>query len=385
MIRLVFIIRVLDAGGAERQLLELAKNLDPARFSIVIITFYEGGALEAAIEHVPHVQLLSARKSGRWDIVGFSCRMWRLVRAARPDVIHGYMYGANELALLLGRMVGAGVVWGLRSSDVDLNHYDGFTRTLFRTGAWLSSKADLIIANSEAGLRHHVKLGYPEHRIKVIPNGIDTAVYIRSEAGRRRLRAEWKVGDDETLVGIVGRLDPMKDHETFLAAAARAHLTAPRLRFAIVGAGEERARSQLETKARELGILPRVVWVGRRSDMAAVYSAFDIATSSSAFGEGFSNALGEAMACETLCVATRVGDAAMVLGPEGIIVPPKDPRALAEGWLFLLAIEPAEKARRRREARGWIETRYNTAVLANRTAGALCEVAVARHPALGPA
>src|SRR5438128_1272138 len=119
-IRLLFLIRSLDRGGAQRQLVELAKGLDKTRFEVTVATFYDGGALRGEIEGADGVAVLSLHKKGRWDLLPFVWRLLQTVRRVRPQVIHGYMGVANELSLLVGRLVGALVVWGLRASDMDL-------------------------------------------------------------------------------------------------------------------------------------------------------------------------------------------------------------------------------------------------------------------------
>jgi glycosyltransferase involved in cell wall biosynthesis len=284
------------------------------------------------------------------------------------------MYGANELALLMGRAIGARVVWGVRASNVDVCQYNWTTRLLFKTGAWLSSRADLIIANSEAGRRYHIGLGYPSQRFIVIPNGIDTSAYHHEGGGRVSVRAEWGMGDTEVLVGIVARLDPMKDHETFIKAASLVADIAPRVRFVIIGADRQNRRVHLETLARDIGVEARIIWAGARSDMTSVYSALDLVTSSSAFGEGFSNSLGEAMACETICVATDVGDARAVIGDTGLVVPVRDAEALARAWFELLKDGSSEMSKRGQHARAHIVNNFGVAALAERTSQAIRSV-----------
>jgi glycosyltransferase involved in cell wall biosynthesis len=372
--RVLFLIRALQRGGAERQLVELVRNLDHARFNVTVVTYYRGGELADELRSVPNVQVLSADKRSRWDVVGFALRLWRIARSVRPRVVHGYMHGANELGLLLGRLLGARVIWGVRASGLDLRHYDSATRLLYRTSSWLASRADALIANSEAGRRFYVERGYPTNRVLVIPNGIDTELYRFSASERRRLRAQWHVGEGECLVGIVARIDPMKDHETFVRAAAALAATRPAVRFAVVGADGNGGLARIQQLAMQLGVMPRIVWAGPRSDMSAVYSALDILTSSSAFGEGFSNSIAEAMACERVCVATDVGDARKVLGSSGEIVPPAQPDALVRAWSQLLDRGPAWRVARGSEARAYIIDNFSVAALAARTAEVLLQV-----------
>jgi glycosyltransferase involved in cell wall biosynthesis len=372
--RILFLIRKLERGGAEQQLVTLVRHLDAQRFCVSVVTYYPGGELESELKGLPNVRLCSAGKRGRWDVAGFLLRLWKLVRAARPQVVHGYMYGANELALVFGRAVGARVIWGVRASGLDLERYDRATRALFRTGAWLSPRVDAIIANSEAGRRFHVGLGYPARVFVVIPNGIDSQRFAFSERDRQRVRAEWGIGADEALIGMVARLDPMKDHATFVRAAALLAGTRGAVRFAVIGTGSAAALARLQELAAELRIGARLVWAGSRRDMPAVYSALDLVTSTSAFGEGCSNALAEAMACEKLCVATDVGDARDLIGDTGEIVPPRDPKSLAQAWSTALDVPPEQRAARARRARMRVVEKFSVATLAVRTGEVLTRV-----------
>src|SRR5204863_331451 len=125
------------------------------------------------------------------------------------------------------------------------------SRTGSRLDVGLPTEADLIICNSTSGLEHHAERGYPRGRMVVIPNGIDHEAFAPDPAARRAIRAGWGVPDSDRLVGLVGRLDPMKDHPTFLRAAALVASERPGVRFVCVGHGPASAREPLERLAAE--------------------------------------------------------------------------------------------------------------------------------------
>ena len=224
---MVFLIRSLASGGAQRQLLELVKRLDRSQFAITVIAFYTGGEFWERFCELDSIEMLSACKRGRWDVVGFLVRLNSLIAGARPDIIHGYMLAANELSLLFGALHRTGIVWGVRASAADERRHDKLTRLLGWTGARLARRADLIIANSETGRRDHVGRGYPPARTIVIANGIDTERFRRDESARQRLRGAWAIRSDEPLIGIVGRVDFMKGHAVFFEAAGIAMIKDP--------------------------------------------------------------------------------------------------------------------------------------------------------------
>ena len=114
----------------------------------------------------------------------------------------------------------ARVVWGVRASNVDLDRYDWLSRLSYRIECLLSRFTDLTICNSRAGMEHAAAHGFPRERMTVIPNGIDTEHFKPDAAARERIRAEWGIAEKEMLIGLVARLDPMKDHPTFFHAAA---------------------------------------------------------------------------------------------------------------------------------------------------------------------
>ena len=170
--------------------------------------------------------------------------------------------------------------------------------------------------------------GVPERRIIVIPNGIDVDAFSPDPEGRARLRKEWGVSPEEPLIGIVGRVHPIKDHKSFLQAALLLLQEEPSFKFVVVGEGVPEYESELKMFAKQMNVEDRVIWAGVRSDLRSVYSSLDVLCSSS-YSEGFSNVIGEAMACGVPCAVTDVGDSARIVGEFGTVCPPGDAPRLA--------------------------------------------------------
>jgi glycosyltransferase involved in cell wall biosynthesis len=326
--RITFLIRSLDYGGAQRQLVALAKGLHGNGHNVTVAVFYAGGPLEKDLRDAG-VEMLSLEKHGRWDMLGFARRLIQLIRRQRPDVLHSYLGIPNILTAVLKPLFPqTRMAWGVRASNMDFDRYDWTARISYRIECRLSRFADLIIVNSHAGLEYAATNGFPKETMMVIPNGIDTRAFDIDQAAREKVRAEWQVAGDEMLVGLVGRLDPMKDHPTFLQAAARLAKDHQDLRFVCVGDGPADYREHLHAMTESLNLSDRLIWAGARRDMRAVYNALDMIVSASSYGEGFSNVIGEAMACGVPCVVTDVGDSAWIVSDSGEVAPPANAEAL---------------------------------------------------------
>jgi glycosyltransferase involved in cell wall biosynthesis len=374
---LMFLNRQFGIGGAERQLIELLKYLDKEQFNISVVTFYENGSLQSEVEVIPGIQLINLKKKGRYDILTFVRRLWHVVITNHPHILHGYLDSANVLALLMGRLSGAKVVWAIGASNMNPARYNWAFRLSLTLQDVLGRYADLVINNSYAGQNHFLARGFPSTKMIVIPNGIDICRLQPNMELRRYIRAEWKIAEHEKLIGVVGRLDPMKDYPNFLRAAAFLMQQRSDIRFVCVGDGPAQYREELQKLAQELGLADCVIWAGARNDIAAVYNAFDIAASSSQWGEGLPYAIAEAMACGVPCVVTDVGDLAMLVDDTGIVVPPGDPQALAAGWKSLLE-EPERLQALGAAARERIVSEFGVDVLARRTEEALSRLLMDR-------
>ena len=319
------------------------------------------------------VSVISLEKSGRWDLAKFSRRLLTVLRKLQPDILHSYLTAQNLLTVFLRPALPAStrVVWGVRTSSIEMRQYDWLAKS---TG-WLESRvsrfADLIIFNSTAGKNCYIAEGLTGSRMAVIPNGVDTRRFAVDRGSGSRFRVLWGVPERSLLIGIVARLDPMKDHHTFLRAAAFLANSRADARFACIGAGPERYTSDLKTLAGELGLGDKVIWPGLiLRDMPAAYNALDICCSSSSFGEGTSNAIAEAMACGVPCVVTDVGDSKLIIGETGVLVPPKNPEALSAG-LAVMAERLNENPRLPHAVRERIESRLGIAALVCKTSETL--------------
>ena len=280
-------------------------------------------------------------------------QLYRTIRDCRPAIVHTHTAKAGVLGRIAARLAGVPVVVHTYHGHV-LRGYFGPLKTAFfrRLEAALNRLTDVAITVSAALRDDLAAMGVaPREKIRVVPLGLDLARFARPPV-RGGLRSACGAGEGDALIGVVGRLVPIKDIDCFLEAAAQVSLASARARFAIVGDGELRA--QLERKAADLGLATRVTFVGWRTDLEAVYADLDVVVNSSR-NEGTPVALIEAMAAGRPVVATAVGGTTDLLGDgeRGLLVPAGDPAALAKAIVETLD-RHEESARRVRSARDYV-------------------------------
>jgi glycosyltransferase involved in cell wall biosynthesis len=367
-VRLFFLIRSLNIGGAERQLIELVKGLDKNILVITVGVFYHEGPLMEEIKDIHGINVISLNKRGRWEIIRFIIRFIKLLKVLQPDILYSFLPDANIVGLIAGRLAGVKqIIWGVRASNMDVSRYDWLARISLRLSAFLSRFPNVIIANSYVGRSFHESIGYSNKRFHVIHNGINAERFKPDRNTGTRVRVEWGIDKKTVLIGIMARIDPMKDHPTFLKAVQNFIRRHNDVCFVCVGDGPVDYKEEIYLLSEELGLRDFVIWAGLRSDMSAAYNALDIVTSSSSFGEGFSNVIGEAMACGVPCVVTDVGDSAIIVGETGIIVPPEDPQALADGWRSMLKRLNDKSYSIKEMARARIVSHYNSEIFIQKT------------------
>jgi glycosyltransferase involved in cell wall biosynthesis len=256
-------------------------------------------------------------------------RLVRLLRGLRPDLLQGWMYHGNLAALMAAPLLPTDVpvLWNITATQCDLRQEKLTTALAIWLGARLSRRPDRILTDSMASARAHKQLRYETSGWVIVPNGFDLDRFRPSGRDRSEVLAELSLPADALLVGLIGRYHAVKDHAGFLEAAAGLWRSAPEARFLVVGRGVD-ANPALIEKAAALGLSGVVRFLGERADIPRLAAALDIAVSSS-YSESFPNVVGEAMCCGIPCVVTDVGDSAYLVGETGLVVPPRDPAALA--------------------------------------------------------
>ncbi len=294
-------------------------------------------------------------------------KLGQLLRERKPALIQTWMYHADFLGGIIGKLaVNAPIVWNIRASNLSWNN-DKSTFLILKICSFLSTKIPTkIMSCSEDAFQLHTKLGYDATKITVIPNGFDLTSYDLNPIARASVRQELGLAPDTPLIGLAARFNPQKDQHNFVQAAALLRREIPNVHFVLCGNGISWDTQELVQWITAADLRNCFHLLGRREDMPRLAAAFDIASSASAFGEGFPNVLGEAMACGVPCVATNVGDSALIVGDTGIIVPPKDPAALAVGWRNILATSRAEREQLGLLARQRVEEKFSLTAVVKR-------------------
>lgn len=341
--RVVHIINSFEFGGAETMLVNLLLRTDRSRYEPSVVALIDDLSVAQPIIDAGIPLHVIGMKPGIPDPRGIY-RLARLLRRLQPNVIQTWMDHSNligSLAAILSTR--APIVWGIHHS----NHVAGIAKrsTLLTVDACalLSRIPTRIVCCSRDARLTYSRRGFASDRIVVIPNGFDTTRFKPDPQARMEVRNELGLADDTPLVGLIARFDPFKDHANFLNAAARLMQRRRNVHFLLCGAGVDCTNQVLVAQINRLGLADRCHLLGPRRDVPRIHAALDIVASSS-ISEAFPLVLGEAMSCGVPCVATDVGDSALIIGDTGRVVAPGDPAALADAMGQLLALSPSQRA-----------------------------------------
>ena len=367
--RVLHVITAMGVGGAERMLSKLAAADALADTEQRVIAMLPGGGLVAPMRSagtcVDELDFL-----GGVPVLKGALGMARIVRGYDPDLVQGWLYHGN-LGAALARAVSRRripLVWGIRQSLSTLEGENFMAHIAIALNRWCSSRPDRVLFNSRTSLLEHRAAGFDTRRADYLPNGFETRRFAPDPAARARWRAEWRAGPETVVFGLLARYHPAKDHAGFLEAAARVHAERPDTRFVLAGTGVDETNPALTDALRKTGLADRVHLLGERHDVADVLAAIDVYVSSSARIEAFSNSVGEAMSCAVPCVVTDIGDSPAVIGDTGLVVPPRNPAALAAAMIDMVDKSPATRAALGERARRRIVDEFDIESVARRYA-----------------
>ena len=367
ILKILHVITGLSTGGAEMMLYKLLSCLVRENVGNEVISLTGSGPVGDRIAGLGvKVHALGMGRALPSPPKLFS--LARMMREAKPDIVHAWMHHANLLAGLTARFAGAPpVIWGIRQGTLDPRLTKRSTILTTRLCALLSRSVPArILCCSTVARDIHEALGYAPEKMAVIPNGFDLERFRPDGEARIAVRRELGIEPDAPLIGLVARFDPQKDHRSFITAAAGLVDSGASAQFLLCGEGINADNRELGEWIRVAGIGANCHLLGLRDDMARINAALDIAVSSSAFGEGFSNAVAEAMACGVPCVVTDVGDSSLMVEDTGRVVAPKDSDALAGALAGLLEIGAERRAKLGGAARRRIEENYSLPDIAAR-------------------
>ncbi|EKE00946.1 MAG: hypothetical protein ACD_21C00250G0019 [uncultured bacterium] len=343
------IITDLAPGGAETFLLRLVSSLKDFQHHVVSLAPIEDtNFTQLFFEKAASVTSLDISSKNIHEIYKLFS-LSSLLKQQAPHLVQTWMYHANVIGGIAAKINKLPVIWNIRNSSLSKETPESlklntFTNYVVKTGAVLSKYIpETIVSCSHYAALLHQKWGYRKDNFIVIPNGIDIELFSPKPQIKTQLRKELGIGDLEIVIGFVGRLHPQKDIPNFLKAARLFLEHEPNAQFLLCGDGLTKENPLVNKWIENENLNNHCHLLDKISDTHNIYNVLDIYCSPSAYGEAFPNVIAEAMSCGIPCVGTDVGDTRLILGDQGITVPPKDPQALAQAWKHLLSqqIQPS--------------------------------------------
>jgi glycosyltransferase involved in cell wall biosynthesis len=341
--RVVHVISSLEVGGAERMLERLILSMQSEQNSIenIVISLSSGGLVGANLRQ-QGVEVIELKLGSFVALPLAIYKLARLFRVLRPAIVQSWMYRSDFIASISARLCGISrIAWGIRCTQIP-RHSSIAVKALVRVNALLSRfLPHNIVCCAHSARKFHSSMGFDDTRMVVIPNGFDFSLFAPHEKDRVSVRHELGFDSEMIVIGIVGRYDELKDYGNFISAASIAAKENNNLRFLMIGQGLDGMNQTLVRQIAAAGLEQKIWLWGASSDVARMMRGIDIYCMSSR-SEGFPNVVVEAMGTGLPCIVTDVGDAALIVGDCGAVVPPEDSQQLAIEMIRLAQLSTAK-------------------------------------------
>jgi len=320
--KILHIITALGNGGAEHTLYKICKH-DKSNEHTVISFKGEGKYFSLLNEIGVKVYILKTNP------ITFFLKFFllmKMIRFLNPDLVQTWLVHGDFLGSIATRLAGIKkIVWNIRYSNLEFKSTKLITILLIRVLSKLSfSLPKSIVVVSKSAKKNCEKIGYCKKKLFLIQNGYDLSILKPIKSQKINFRKNLKIKKEVAVIGMVARYTNKKDHNNLLNALSL--LRSKNINFIciLVGPDNNKKNLDLTNKIKELNLNNYIKLLGSKNDITQVMNWIDIYVQSSKYGEGFPNVVAEAMACGTPCVVTDVGDAALIVGKTGYVVPPNN-------------------------------------------------------------
>jgi glycosyltransferase involved in cell wall biosynthesis len=325
--KVIHIITSLGDGGAEHTLFKICKH-DISNKHIVISLKGPGKYFSLLSRLGVKVYCLNFKF---YSIYKFFLLI-NLLRSLKPDIVQTWLVHADLIGGVAAQLAGIKkIIWNVRYSNFEIGKAKLTTILIIKFLAKLSFFIPkLIVIVSKRAKKIYEIEGYDKRKFKFIPNGYDLLFLKPNIIQKKIFQKKIKIKKQIPLIGNVARYDPKKDHVNLLNALSL--LRSKKIDFVcfLVGSKINKNNIRLVSEIKRLKLSKYIKLLGRNDNILQVMNGLDVYVQSSSYGEGFPNVVAEAMACGTPCIVTDVGDASIIVGKTGWIVPPNNPNKLAK-------------------------------------------------------
>lgn len=326
-ITIIHLIIGLEPHGAENMLYKLLRGKDETQFESYVISITDEGFYGDKIKALGIPVYTLGMKKNPLSIIAAVWRYNALLKNLQPDIVQTWMYHANALGALVAMFLPRqhyDLVWNIRHSPGDMSLEKKTMRWLIKLNAKLSSKPIAIINNSQTSQQQHQALGFQAQRDVIIGNGFDLTTCKPDQDQYYTFRREHDLEPSTKLVGNLARYHPMKNHQGLLALFSYIRQQYPEPIKLVLGGFHVNSQNQdLMRDIQQMGLQEDCLLLGF-VETHQVMPVFDLYVSTSLWGEGFPNVLGEAMACGVPCAASDVGDCRYLLTEYGEVFEPNE-------------------------------------------------------------